>query len=99
MEAVISENRCLPPPQHIALSSLPCIISKQNLRSEEFVLWDMSPPSPQDCQLPQYNYLSFYPTRVSQYWILFLFFSIQIVVILFIFKNWSIVALQYCVSL
>lgn len=31
---------------------------------------DMSPPSPQDCPLSQQSYLSFYPTLVSQDWIL-----------------------------
>ena len=39
-------------------------------RELEVGLWDMSPPSAQDCQLPQQSCLSFYPALVSQYWIL-----------------------------
>ena len=34
-------------------SSFSYKISKQNMGSGELVLWDMSPPSPQDCLLPQ----------------------------------------------
>ena len=40
------------------------------ISKREFVLWNMNPPSPQGCQLPQQSNLSFYPTVVSQYWIL-----------------------------
>ena len=40
------------------------------ISKREFVLWNMNPPSPQGCQLSQQSNLSFYPTVVSQYWIL-----------------------------
>lgn len=69
-EMSVFETRRLPPPQPVAPTSSPRLISEQSLGNGSPVHWAVSPPSPWGSRLPQHGCLSSSPTLVSQFGIL-----------------------------